>query len=372
MTTQKARARELGLDLEGETGALNAITDVPGLAAGQTTILERAPRPGRPLPARTGVTAIVPHCASSEPIPTYAGISRFNGNGEMTGSHWIEDGGYFLGPVLITNTHSVGMVHHAAIKWMLKRYPGTYGQADHLWIMPVVAETYDGVLSDINGQHVTEAHVLAALDGAKAGPVAEGNTGGGTGMIAYGWKGGTGTASRRIAIGGASYTVGVLVQANHGSPEWLTVLGIPVGRSLTPDQIEGRDGERGSIIVVIATDLPMAPHQLKRLARRAAIGIGRGGTPGGNSSGDIFLAFSTANARLMPHRAPPVLALEIINDELFDPIYLAAVQSVEEAVLNAMLAAEDLGGTPTGSPLVRAIPHAPLLDILRRHGRLRS
>ncbi len=364
---KRPRARELGIALPGTPGELNAITDVAGLAVGTTTIIEERPRPGRPLPVRTGVTAIVPHAAAPDPIPVYAGFHRFNGNGEMTGSHWIEDGGYFIGPVLITNTHSVGIAHHGAIKWMLARYAHVYGSRHHLWIMPVVAETYDGMLSDIDGQHVTEAHVLAALDGAKGGPVAEGNVGGGTGMIAYEFKGGTGTASRRVDIGGTGFVVAALVQANHGRRDWLTVCGVPVGRHLRQGLREGELAERGSIIAVVATDLPLAPHQLKRLARRAAIGIGRGGTPGGNSSGDIFLAFSTANAGPMPHLAPPRFSIEVASDELLDPVYMAAVESVEEAVLNAMCAAEDMGGSPYDRYFVPALPTEALLELLRQH-----
>ena len=368
-SSQKPRARQLGLDCPGLPGPHNAITDVPGLAVGLKTIINESPRPGRALPVRTGVTAIIPHAASPDPQPVYAGIHRFNGNGEMTGSHWIEDGGYFIGPVVLTNTHSVGVAHHATIKWMLQRYPHIYGGNDHLWIMPVVAETYDGLLNDINGQHVTEADVFAVLDSADTGAVTEGNTGGGTGMIAYDFKGGTGTASRRVAIDGRDYTVGVLVQANHGQRDWLTVLGVAAGRHLQDDKIIDRTAERGSIIAVIATDIPMAPHQLKRVARRGAIGIGRGGTPGGNSSGDIFLAFSTGNTPPMAHRAPARLTLEIINDELFDPVYLAVVESIEEAVLNAMLAAEDCGGTAHDRYHVRALPADRLLEIMRKYGR---
>lgn len=369
----KPRARDLGLPLDGTPGPMNAIADVAGVHTGHRTIIEQEPRPGRRMPLRSGVTAIIPHAASPDPVPVFAGIHRFNGNGEMTGSHWIEDGGYVLGPVLITNTHSVGAVHHGAIRWMLSRYAATYGAGDDLWVMPVVAETYDGVLSDINGQHITADDAIAALDAAHGGPVAEGNTGGGTGMITYGFKGGTGTSSRVVELGGRLFTIGTLVQANHGTPEWLTVCGLPVGRELHGDAAATErktTTERGSIIVVIATDLPMAPHQLKKLARRAAIGIGRGGTPGGNSSGDIFLAFSTANPRPIPHKAPPLLTIEMVNDEGLDPVYLAAVESVEEAVLNAMCAADAMGGTEWDRGVVRALPVAQLCEILRRHGRL--
>ncbi|NOV17370.1 S58 family peptidase [Ensifer adhaerens] len=368
-TGSQTRARDLGLPFTGRTGPFNAITDVAGIAVGFHTILEDVPRPGRKRPVRTGVTAILPHAGSAVPVPVYAGVHRFNGNGEMTGTHWIEDGGFFLGPVMITNTHAVGMTHHATIKWMLERYASTYDSDDFLWIMPVVAETYDGVLNDINGQPIGEAEVRAALDAASGGPVEEGNCGGGTGMIAYGFKGGTGTASRVVEFGGRDYTIGTLVQANHGQRDWLTICGVPVGEHMRDGTPQSQMQERGSIIVVIATDLPMAPHQLQRLARRASIGIGRNGTPGGNNSGDIFLAFSTANPQPMAHRAPPRLALEIVNDEMLDPVYLATVDTVEEAVVNAMIAAEDSGGTAHDRFKIEAIRHEPLLEVMRKYGR---
>ncbi|KQY78779.1 MULTISPECIES: P1 family peptidase [unclassified Ensifer] len=368
-TVSQTRARDLGLPFTGRTGPFNAITDVAGIAVGFHTISEDVPRPGRKRPVRTGVTAILPHAGSAVPVPVYAGVHRFNGNGEMTGTHWIEDGGFFLGPVMITNTHAVGMTHHATIKWMLERYASTYDSDDFLWIMPVVAETYDGVLNDINGQPIGEAEVRAALDAAGGGPVEEGNCGGGTGMIAYGFKGGTGTASRIVEFGGCDYTIGTLVQANHGQRDWLTICGVPVGEHMRDCTPQSQMQERGSIIVVIATDLPMAPHQLQRLARRASIGIGRNGTPGGNNSGDIFLAFSTANPQPMAHRAPPRLALEIVNDEMLDPVYLATVDTVEEAVVNAMIAAEDSGGTVHDRFKIEAIRHEPLLEVMRKYGR---
>lgn len=369
---KKPRARALGLPFTGQTGPYNAITDVAGLGVGFRTIIENEPRPGRTQPVRTGVTAILPHMNSQTPVPVYAGVHRFNGNGEMTGTHWIEDGGYFLGPVMITNTHGVGITHHATVKWMIDRYASTYQTGDHLWIMPVVAETYDGVLNDINALPVTEADARAALDVVASGPVQEGNCGGGTGMITYGFKGGTGTSSRRIAFDGRDYTLGVLVQANHGQRDWLTIAGVPVGKHLTDDTPQSQLKERGSIIVVIATDLPMMPHQLKRLARRAAIGIGRNGTPGGNNSGDIFLAFSTANAHAMPHRMPGHLTVEIVADEPLDPVYLATVDAIEEAVVNAMLAAETLGGTPHDKLIVKAIDHEALRRVLAHYGRLNA
>jgi len=369
---KKPRARALGLPFDGQTGPNNAITDVPGIGVGFHTIIENEPRPGRTQPVRTGVTAILPHMDSQTPVPVYAGVHRFNGNGEMTGTHWIEDGGYFLGPVMITNTHGVGITHHATVKWMIDRYASTYQTGDHLWIMPVVAETYDGVLNDITALPVTEADARAALDAVASGPVEEGNCGGGTGMITYGFKGGTGTSSRRITFDGRDYTLGVLVQANHGQRDWLTIAGVPVGNHLTDDTPQSQLKERGSIIVVIATDLPMMPHQLKRLARRASIGIGRNGTPGGNNSGDIFLAFSTANAHAMPHRMPGHLTVEMVADTPLDPVYLATVDAIEEAVVNAMLAAETLGGTPHDKLVVKAIDHDALRAVLAQYGRLNA
>jgi L-aminopeptidase/D-esterase-like protein len=367
----KARARDLGLPFPGRPGPLNAITDVEGIGVGFQTIFEDEPRPGRKRPVRTGVTAILPHAASPTPVPVYAGVHRFNGNGEMTGTHWIEDGGYFLGPVVITNTHAVGMAHHATVKWMLERYASTYDTDSFLWIMPVIAETYDGVLNDINGLPLTEVDVRAALDNLSFGPVQEGNCGGGTGMVTYGFKGGTGTSSRVVEFGGREHRIGTLVQANHGQRDWLTIRGVPVGEHMRDGTPQSQLAERGSIIVVIATDLPMAPHQLQRLARRASIGIGRGGTPGGNNSGDIFLAFSTANPQPMAHHAPAKLSLEIVNDEKLDLVYAATVDSVEEAVVNAMLAAEDAGGTAFDRFRIQAIPHDQLVAVMRDYGRMR-
>ena len=362
----KPRARDLGLDFPGQPGPCNAITDVEGVLVGMTTIIEgEGPLvPGKG-PVRTGVTAILPRGLDREPKPVWAGTFAFNGNGEMTGTHWIQDGGYFLGPVMITNTHSVGVVHHAASRWIIGNYAGWHDH--HLWAMPVVTETYDGKLSDINGQHVTEAHALAAIEAAASGPVREGNCGGGTGMIAYEFKGGTGTSSRQVSIAGDSFIVAALVQANHGLRPWLTILGVPVGEHLTGDRFD-RSAEMGSIIVVLATDIPMLPHQLRRLAKRGAIGIGRGGTPGGNNSGDIFLAFSTANAGPLPQQAGTRLQLDYINDEAFDPIYLAAVRSIEEAVINAMVAAEDTTMLRPAGLICRAIDHGQLIEVMKRYG----
>jgi len=368
MTETTVRSRDLGLDLPGIPGRCNAITDVPGVEVGLETI-EQGEGPLDPGhgPVRTGVTAILPRGRDPVPRPVWAGQYALNGNGEMTGSHWVRDGGYLIGPVCVTNTHSVGMVHHAAVRWMLDTY-GDHFHAYHLWAMPVVAETYDGILNDINGQHVTPEHARRALDAASAGPVAEGNVGGGTGMICYEFKGGTGTASRVVNIDGEKFTVGTLVQANHGARPWLSVLGVPVGRHLTEDVI-GIDRELGSIIAVIATDAPLLPHQLDRVARRGAIGIGRGGSPGGNGSGDMFLAFSVANRAELPQMSPARLSMEHVNDERLDDLYLACVEAVEESVINAMVCARDMSTLRPPDQICRAIDHDRLVEVMRRYGR---
>ncbi|MBA3518646.1 MAG: P1 family peptidase [Rhizobiales bacterium] len=358
--SEKPRGRAIGLPFPGAPGPHNSITDVPGVAVGVSTLIADGPAQ-----IRTGVTAIVPRFGDADLSPVWAGYLALNGNGEMTGTHWVEEAGYFCGPILITNTHSVGIVHHAAVRWMIERYRDQF-EAMHLWAMPVVAETYDGTLSDINGQHVTEAHALEALDGAADGPVAEGSVGGGTGMIAYGFKGGTGTSSRIVEPDGISGTVAALVQANHGVREWLTILGAPVGQRMPAVPIHPR--ETGSVIVILATDLPLSSLQLRRIAKRAAIGIGRGGTPGGNNSGDIFLAFSVANPIELPQSGPPTYGLTMLNDELLDPVFQACVECVEEAVVNAMLAGED---TPTFRPPGRVVPALrpeALLEVMRAYG----
>lgn len=339
--TTQPRARDLGLPFPGRTGPHNAITDVPGVKVGFTTLTD----PARGI--RTGVTAVIPRGDDDVPRPVWAGHYALNGNGEMTGTHWIDDAGYFTGPICITNTHSVGMVHHGATRWMIDTYAEHF-QDEHAWAMPVVAETYDGVLNDINGQHVTAEHALAALAGASGGPVAEGSVGGGNGMICYEFKGGTGTSSRVITLGGERWTIGALVQANHGIRPWLRILGKPVGEIMTEGRLLGR--ETGSIIVILGTDAPLSGLSLKQLAKRAAIGVGRGGSPGGNSSGDIFLAFSVANPRPMPSRDSAVISRDELNAELVDPLYLAAVESIEEAVVNALVAGED---APTVKPAGR-------------------
>ena len=341
----RPRARDLGLPFPGTPGPFNAITDVPGVAVGFCTLTD----PARQM--RTGVTAILPR-PGTQPKPVWAGQYALNGNGEMTGTHWINDAGYFIGPICITNTHGVGAAHAGATRWMIDHY-ADYFRTHHAWAMPVVAETYDGVLNDINALHVQPEHAIAALNAAVSGPVAEGSTGGGNGMISYEFKGGTGTASRVVGIGGQAFTVAALVQANHGIRPWLTILGQPVGR-LMP---EGAflSAEMGSIIVIVATDAPLSGLSLRQVAKRAALGIGRGGTPGGNNSGDIFLAFSTANEGPMPQFSPAILTKAEVNGDHLDRLYLAAVEAIEEAVVNALVAGEDVATVKPRGLTCRAI-----------------
>lgn len=364
----KQRARELGLAFPGTPGTHNAITDVPGVTVGYRTLIEgHGPLVVGKGPVRTGVTAILPRGHEEELTAVWAGFHALNGNGEMTGTHWITDGGYFHGPICLTNTHSVGMVHHAVTRWLIDSY-ATVFQDQHAWALPVVAETYDGLLNDINGQHVRTHHVIEAIENATTGPIAEGNVGGGTGMVCYEFKGGTGTASRRINIGNKTHTIGTLVQANHGIRDWLTILGVPVGMHLQDDRLFAR--ERGSVIVVVATDIPMLPHQLNRLARRASLGIGRGGTPGGNNSGDIFLAFTTANARTWESLREHEFTMDSVSDDHFDPIYLATVEATDEAVVNALVAAEDMETLKPAGKVCRAVEADTLLGVMALHGHI--
>jgi D-aminopeptidase len=356
----KPRARDLGLPFPGTPGPLNAITDVPGVSVGFCTLTDPAKQ------MRTGVTAIRPRDDAGVPIPVWAGHYALNGNGEMTGTHWIDDAGYLIGPICITNTHGIGAVHHGVTRWMIDHY-AEFFQNQHGWAMPVVAETYDGTLNDINALHVTPDHAIAALNAAQGGPVAEGSTGGGNGMISYQFKAGTGTASRLFRIEAESYTMGVLVQANHGRRANFQVLGKPVGQ-LMPEGVFDRNApapekEMGSIIVVLITDAPLSRTSLNHLARRAALGIGRGGTPGGNSSGDIFLALSTANSGPMPQVAGTLLTRVEINGELIDPAYLAAVECVEEAVVNAIVAGEDVATVKPPGQVVPGIDTARLATL---------
>jgi D-aminopeptidase len=359
----RKRARDLGIPFEGAPGPLNAITDVAGVAVGFTTLISGEGRlevvKG---PVRTGVSAILPRATGD---PVFGGWYALNGNGEMTGTTWIEESGFVEGPIMITNTHSVGIVRDAVVEWLSRREPP--GTTDPRWLLPVVGETWDGFLNDVNGHHVTEEHAFAALDGARPGPVAEGNVGGGTGMMLHRFKGGTGTASRRVAAGAGDYTLGVLVQANYGAREELTIAGVPVGRAF-PDLMPGpeRYGAGGSCIVVVATDAPLLPHQLKRLARRVPLGIGRTGGSGANSSGDIFIAFSTANPGAWSQSA--IARLEALPNDLMDPLLRATIQATEEAVINVLVAAETMTGRDGNTAY--AIPHDRLREILRRHGRL--
>lgn len=357
----KPRARDLGVPFEGTTGKFNAITDVAGVEVGYTTLISGEGKAA----IRTGVTAIFP-LGKDYAQPVFAGWHTLNGNGEMTGTTWIEESGAFGGPVVITNTHSVGVVRDAVIEWGTKRstrkgYSGDYS-------LPVVAETWDGFLNDINGFHVKREHVFAALDAAKSGPVAEGNVGGGTGMMAHQFKGGTGTSSRALTQNQGGYTVGVLVQANYGGRSQLRVAGAPVGREildLMPS--EGTpSADSGSIIVVIATDAPLLPHQLRRIVKRASLGIGLMGGIGGNSSGDIFVAFSKANKEAAAQQ-DGVAKLEMLPNERINAVFAAVVQATEEAIVNALVAAETMKGVNGNTAY--AIPHDRLRAALKKYNR---
>ncbi|WP_116365992.1 P1 family peptidase [Parahaliea mediterranea] len=366
------RARALGIPLAGNTGKWNAITDVAGVEVGYSTVIRAAA--GNAGPACTGVTAILPRGRGEQPRPVWAGQFDLNGNGEMTGTHWIDDAGYFASPICLTNSHSVGVAHHATVAWMVRQYREHYREY-HSWAMPVIAETYDGLLNDICAQHITEQHVIEALDNATTGRVEEGNVGGGTGMQTYEFKGGSGTSSRVIDIQGTSYTVAAFVQSNFGLRPEFTVAGVPVGQHLSENAIiSGATGhETGSIIAIIATDIPMLPTQLKRLAKRGALGIARTGTYGGHFSGDLMLAFSTANDIHMPAlgaEQPRSFALECINDAHCDVIHEAAVQAVEESVLNAMVAAQSVPTFKPPGQILQALDHDALRTILRRYHRL--
>ena len=364
----KRRARDLGVPFEGSTGPLNAITDVAGVCVGHSTIIagEGRLKVGKG-PVRTGVTAVLPRRGRFEPV--FAGWSCLNGNGEMTGTAWVEESGFLEGPVMITNTHSVGVVHDAVIEWILKQRMKDPDVAETYWSLPVVAETYDGRLNDINGFHVRKSHAFEALDSSSSGHVEEGNVGGGTGMVCHQFKGGIGTSSRRLGEGEGDYTVGVLVQANYGARELLTVAGVPVGREI-PDLmpvINGRGGGvGGSIIVVVATDAPLLPHQLKRLARRVPLGIARVGGISSNGSGDIFVAFSTGNPGAF-RRGEASEVVMLPNDGI-SGLFLATVQATEEAVVNALVAAETMTGINGNT--VYAIPHDRLTGVLMKYGRL--
>ena len=382
----RARARELGITalIGGRAGELDAITDVQGVEVGLTTIVEGEGRlvVGKG-PVRTGVTVIHPRGRKSAD-PVFGAWFTLNGNGEMTGTTWLQEGGFLEGPIGITNTHSVGVVRDAILQWQASR-PGLQP-----WGLPVVAETYDGELNDINGFHVRPEHVIAALDGAAAGPVPEGNVGGGTGMRCLGFKAGTGTASRVLAAEAGGYAVGVLVQCNFGLRRDLRVAGVPVGEEITDLQpcialadetirpelprcdqartpvapIAERD--EGSIIVVVATDAPLLPHQLKRIATRVSLGVGRSGGFSGNGSGDIFVAFSTANPKAAAATGPS--RVEMLPNDRMNALFVATVQATEEAILNAMLAADTMTGA--NGLRIHALPHDRLVQALRKYRRL--
>ena len=363
------RARDLGIPFDGNPGPLNAITDVSGVTVGHTTLIsgEGKLQIGKG-PVRTGVTAILPRGTKTMSDPVFAGWWSLNGNGEMTGTTWVEESGFLEGPVMITNTHSVGVVRDAVIQWRVN-----HGQPDptgYWWSLPVVAETWDGWLNDINGFHVKPEDVFHAIDSAYGGPVEEGSVGGGTGMICNEFKGGIGTSSRRFEIKGVSYTLGVLVQCNYGRRQNLRIAGVPVGAEIPKDPAYASasfgEVERGSIIVVVATDAPLVAHQLKRLARRVSLGLGRDGSTSGNGSGDIFIAFSTANSGAAA--AGHLVDLKMLPNDLLEPVFASTVQATEEAVINAMVAAETMTGIENHK--VIALPHDKVREVLRKYNRL--
>ena len=367
----KPRARDLGIPFDGATGRFNAVTDVKGVEVGYATLISGDGKTA----VRTGVTAILPQGKNFQGR-VFAAWHTLNGNGEMTGTTWVEESGGLGSPVMITNTHSVGVVRDAVIEWSAKRFTGAGYSGD--FSLPVVAETWDGFLNDINGFHVNKTHVFQALDAAKAGAILEGNVGGGTGMVAHRFKGGTGTASRILEAKFGGYTVGVLVQANYGTRQFFSVAGVPIGKEIT-DLLpavgketanlfpKNNDEGQGSIIVVAATDAPLLPHQLKRLAQRVSLGIGSVGGRGENSSGDIFIAFSTANATEIS-KDEGTSNLTMLPNERINPLFWATAQATEEAILNAMVAAETMKGLNGNT--VYALPHDRLKEILKKYNRL--
>ena len=366
----KPRARDLGVPFEGMPGPLNAITDVAGVTVGHATIVEgEGPLVVGKGPVRTGVTVVLPRGSESVSKPVFAGWFSLNGNGEMTGTTWVNESGFLEGPVAITNTHSVGVVRDGLVAWRARSAPDASG---YWWSLPVVAETYDGFLNDINGFHVKQHHVFEALESARSGPVAEGNVGGGTGMVCYGFKGGIGTASRRLTASLGGHTVGVLVQANFGRRPQLQIAGVPVGREISEDvpyawgAWQEARGELGSIIIVVATDAPLLPHQLERLARRASLGVARTGGMSGNGSGDIFIAFSTANPDAF--QATGLTEVRMLSNEEITPLFDATILATEEAIVNAMIAAETMSGAE-GRRVV-ALPHDRLRAALRKYNRV--
>jgi len=358
----KPRGRDLGVPFDGVPGPFNAITDVKGIEVGHTTLISGdAKSSAGTRPVRTGVTAVLPRGKDSND-PVFAGWFTENGNGEMTGTTWVEDSGFLEGPVMITNTHSVGIVRDAVIAWRLKH--GGRDKQGYSWSLPIVAETWDGYLNDIDGFHVRAEDAFQALDTAHGGPVEEGNVGGGTGMICNEFKGGIGTASRVLDATYGGYTVGVLVQCNYGQRDQLRIAGVPVGREIPGPKVW--DDDVGSIIVVVATDAPLIPTQLKRVARRVTLGLGRDGSYSGDGSGDIFIAFSTANSGAASSNG--VRSLSMLPNDQINPLFLATVQGTEEAVVNAMIAAETMTGI--NGHTVRALPCDRLREVLKKYNRL--
>ncbi len=354
----KPRARDLGLVFEGTPGLFNSITDIEGIEVGYATLIEG-------VDIRTGVSIIHPR-GKRDHDPVYAGYDPFNGNGEMTGAAWIEEGGFLEGPIAITNTHSVGLVRDTIIDWQIRQ-----GAIFQRWSCPVVAETTDGWLNDMNGFHVKAEHVWSALETAASGSIQEGNVGGGAGMICYEYKGGSGTSSRKLPEKLGGWTVGAFVQSNFGRRFQLTIGGVPVGHHLTADApfTQGENPfqpDAGSLIVIVATDAPLLPHQLKRMAKRAALGMARTGSLGGNSSGDIFLAFSTANRSAL-HSESGIAAIETIANDHLDPLLYSSVYATEEAIVNSLIAAEKMRGRDGFE--IQALPHTELQQILKQYGR---
>jgi len=365
-TQSKPRARDLGIPFDGTPGPFNAITDVKGVEVGYSTIISGDGKlvVGKG-PVRTGVTVVFPKGKEFRDR-LFGAWFTLNGNGEMTGTTWLQESGFLVTPILITNTHSVGVVRDALIEWNVKRGGGEEHSGDYS--LPVVAETYDGFLNDINGFHVRKEHVFQALESAKSGPISEGNVGGGTGMIAHGFKGGTGTSSRKLNEKAGGYTIGVLVQANYGSRDYLRIAGVPVGKEiidLRPERGKKDDGG-GSIIVVVATDAPLLPHQLKRMVTRVALGIGSMGGRGEDSSGDIFIAFSTANAEAA--KTSGLAQITMLPNELINPLFWATEEATEEAIVNALVAAETMTGRDGNRAY--AIPHDRLRAAMKKYGRL--
>ena len=368
--SQKPRARDIGVQFEGTPGRFNAITDVKGVEIGHSTIIIGSGKNeiGKG-PVRTGVTAIFPRGKKFNPV--YANWYSLNGNGEMTGTTWVTESGFLETPIMITNTNSVGVVRDAVLKWFVDT--NWYGDDQWWYTYPVVGETYDGFLNDIYGFHVQEKHVYEAIENAKSGPVAEGNIGGGTGMLTLGFKGGIGTSSRKVKINNKTYTLGAIVQSNFGSKRNLTISGVPIGKELkdtlnlvfnAPPANKRQEGD-GSIIVIVATDAPLFPHQLKRIAHRIPLGIGAVGGRGSNGSGDIFLAFSTANPKAF-NRKNSGTVKTFPNDKI-SPLFEATVQVVEESIVNAMIAAETMEGINNNKAY--ALPHGKLMEILKKYNR---